>query len=61
MNSLPNFNLPPINPSQFQQMVPNLTNDMLVQLAQQARAQGMSEQVIKEGLEYIQSMSHNKI
>lgn len=55
-NNYNNFSTPQFNPNQFKQMVPNLTDNMLVQLAQQARAQGISEQQIKQGLEYIKSL-----
>lgn len=45
-----------INPQQFKQMVPMLNQNILQQLVQQARAQGISEQDIQEGLNYIQNL-----
>ena len=44
------------NPNQFAQMVPNLTNNMLQQLVQQALSQGIPQAQIDEGLKYIASL-----
>ena len=52
-----NYKIPiPINPQQFKQMAPNLTDSMLAQLANQARKQGILESEIQAGLEYIKNM-----
>ena len=45
-----------INPAQFQQYVPNLNDNILSQLANQARQQGISEQDINNGLNFIRSL-----
>ena len=45
-----------VNPQQFQQWLPNLNNNMLQQLVQQARQQGISEQDIKTGLEFLNQL-----
>lgn len=45
-----------INPQQFKQMVPMLNQNILQQLVQQARNQGISDQDIQQGLNYIQSL-----
>ena len=47
---------PPINQSQFQQYVHKITDDNLKQLVVQARQQGISEEEIKQGLEFIMNM-----
>ena len=47
---------PPINQSQFQQYVHKITDDNLKQLVVQARQQGISEDEIKQGLEFIMNM-----
>lgn len=47
---------PQINPQQFKQLAPNITQDMLVQLARQALAQGISEQEIEAGINFIQQL-----
>ena len=54
MNSTPKQNT--INPQQFKQMVPMLNQNILQQLVQQARSQGISDQDIQQGLNYIQSL-----
>lgn len=64
MNSLYNFNQPQaqvvntkqFDPVKFQQMLPNMNNNMLQQIIQQARAQGIPEYTIQEGLSYINSL-----
>ena len=45
-----------VNPQQFQQWLPNLNSNMLQQLTQQARQQGISEQDIKTGLEFLNQL-----
>ena len=47
---------PPINQSQFQQYAHKITDDNLKQLVVQARRQGISEEEIKQGLEFIMNM-----
>ena len=47
---------PPINQSQFQQYIHKITDDNLKQLVIQARQQGISEEEIKQGLEFIMNM-----
>ena len=47
---------PPINQSQFQQFAHKITDDNLKQLVAQARQQGISENEIKQGLEFIMNM-----
>lgn len=47
---------PPINQSQFQQFAHKITDDNLRQLVVQARQQGISEDEIKQGLEFIMNM-----
>lgn len=49
-----NPNLPQINQRQFTEMASRLPDQVLVQLVQQARAQGMSEADISAGLNFIQ-------
>lgn len=51
-----NFNLPQINQQQFTEMAACLPDQVLVQLVQQARAQGMSENDINAGLNFIQHL-----
>ena len=51
-----NFNLPQINQQQFTEMAARLPDQVLVQLVQQARAQGMSENDISAGLNFIQHL-----
>ncbi len=45
-----------INPTQFQQAVPSLSTEILVQLVQQARAQGISDTDIENGLNFINQL-----
>ena len=47
---------PPINPEQMKQMIQNLTNENLVQLVQRARLQGIPEDQIEQGLNFILSL-----
>ena len=47
---------PPIDPEKMKQMIPNLTKENLVQLAQRARLQGISEDQIEQGLNFILSL-----
>ena len=46
----------PINQAQFQQFVPKITDENLKQLVAQARQQGISEEQIKQGLEFVMNM-----
>ena len=46
----------PINQSQFQQFMPKITDENLKQLVAQARQQGISEEQIKQGLEFVMNM-----
>ena len=65
MNNL--FPLPPqmrpqqqqmtgVNPQQFQQWLPQVNQNMLQQLINQARQQGMNDADIQAGLNFINSM-----
>ena len=65
MNNL--FPLPPqmrpqqqqvtgVNPQQFQQWLPQINQNMLQQLINQARQQGMNDADIQAGLNFINSM-----
>jgi DNA-binding transcriptional regulator YhcF (GntR family) len=55
-----NMNVPtaqqPINHAQFQQFIPKITDENLKQLVNQARQQGISEEQIKQGLEFVMNM-----
>ena len=42
-----------VNPQQFQQWLPQINNNIITQLAAQARQQGISEQDIQAGLNFI--------
>ena len=44
---------PPIDPQRFCQMAPRLTKENLVRLAQQARAQGIPDEQIEQGLDFL--------
>lgn len=44
---------PPIDPQRFNQLASRLTKENLVQLVQQAKAQGISEDQIEQGLNYL--------
>lgn len=46
----------PINQQQFKQFLPNIDNNMLEQLANQARSQGMSENEIQAGINFIKNL-----
>ena len=58
--AMPNMNIPtaqqPINQIQFQQFMPKITDENLKQLVAQARQQGISEEQIKQGLEFVMNM-----
>ncbi len=58
--AMPNMNIPtaqqPINQTQFQQFMPKITDENLKQLVAQARQQGISEEQIKQGLEFVMNM-----
>lgn len=47
---------PPIDPEKMRQMIPNLTKENLVQLVQWARLQGIPEDQIEQGLNFILSL-----
>lgn len=55
-----NFNggsqTPPINQQQFRQFLPQLNNNMIEQIVAQARQQGISEQDIQNGLNFISQL-----
>lgn len=57
MNTLPNIQKPaqnpPINIQQLKQVLPQLTKENYAQLVSQARAQGISEQDIESGLNFL--------
>lgn len=58
VNSLMNMgkggqNPPPFNPNQFKKMASKLTKENLAQIVQQARAQGIPEEQIEQGLNII--------
>ena len=58
--AMPNMNIPtaqqPINQTQFQQFIPKISDENLKQLVAQARQQGISEEQIKQGLEFVMNM-----
>lgn len=49
----PQSQRPPLDPQKFYQFAPKLTKENLVQLAQQARAQGIPDEQIEQGLNFI--------
>lgn len=49
----PKIQNPPIDHQRFYQMAPKLTKENLVQLAQQARAQGIPDEQIEQGLNFL--------
>ena len=57
MNALPNIQKlaqnPPINIQQLKQALPQLTKENYAQLVFQARAQGINEQDIESGLNFL--------
>lgn len=59
MNNLlnqPQQSMNGINPQQFQKWLPQINNNMLQQLMQQARQQGMNEKDIQAGVQFINSL-----
>lgn len=46
----------PLNQNQFKQFLPNIDDNMLQQLVQQARNQGMSDSDIQAGLNFIKQL-----
>ena len=46
---------PPIDPERMKQLIPNLTKENLVQLVQRGRAQGIPEEQIEQGLNFLLS------
>ena len=47
---------PTIDPEKMKQMIPKLTKENLVQLVQRARLQGIPEDQIEQGLNFILSL-----
>lgn len=52
----PSSQQPPINPDQFRQLVPSLSQSFLDQLVKEARLKGISEQDIENGLNFIKTL-----
>lgn len=48
-----NMSMPPINPTKFKQLTSQLTQKDLEQFVQQARTQGIPEEQIQQGLNFI--------
>lgn len=48
--------LPSINPQQFISIINNMSQDEFINLANQARIQGMSENEIQNGMNFIQGL-----
>lgn len=57
-NMMLNGNMP-INQNQFRQYLPNIDNNILSQLVQRARQQGMSENDIQSGLNFIEQLKQS--
>ena len=57
-NIMPHGNMP-INQNQFRQYLPNIDNNILSQLVQRARQQGMSENDIQSGLNFIEQLKQS--
>lgn len=57
-NMMPNGNMS-INQNQFRQYLPNIDDNMLSQLAQKARQQGMAENDIRSGLNFIKQLKQS--
>lgn len=51
-----NGQIPNLNQAQFKQFLPNISEDKLKQLAIQAKNQGMSEDEIVKGLNFIKGL-----
>lgn len=51
-----NFNLPKIDQQRFTQMATQIPEPIMAQLVVQARAQGISENEIQAGLNFIRSL-----
>lgn len=51
-----NGQMPSLNQTQFKQFLPNISEDQLKQLAIQAKNQGMSEDEIAKGLNFIKGL-----
>lgn len=47
---------PPIDKNLFRQAVPSLNDNILAQLAAQARTQGISEEDIEKGMEFLKKL-----
>ena len=57
-NMMPSGNMP-INQNQFRQYLPNIDDNMLSQLVQKARQQGMAENDIQSGLNFIEQLKQS--
>lgn len=57
-NMMPSGNMP-INQNQFRQYLPNIDDNILSQLVQRARQQGMSENDIQSGLNFIEQLKQS--
>lgn len=57
-NMMPSGNMP-INQNQFRQYLPNIDDNILSQLVQRARQQGMSENDIQSGLNFIKQLKQS--
>lgn len=55
-NLLPHQQVTGINPQQFQKWLPQINDNMMQQLIQQARQQGISEADIQAGLNFIKQL-----
>lgn len=49
-----------INQDQFRQYLPNINDNILQLLADKARQQGISEEDIKQGINFIQQLKQNQ-
>lgn len=49
-----------IDQNQFQKYLPNINDNILSQLAQQARQQGISEDDITQGINFIKQLKQNQ-
>lgn len=48
---------PTINKQQFKQYLPNINSNIFEQLKQQARARGISEEEIEQGMKFIEEIT----
>lgn len=49
--------VPSLNKEQFKSFIPNINNNMMQQLVQKARAQGISDSDIEAGINFINKLS----